>query len=218
MTRAEFNEAFREVIMTEFVDVPCEEQISFVFSEKFELKMKKLVAYQKKAYWKYMNTTKKRVSIAVIFLLSFFMLAMSSEDIRVSMLQWCENVYEEYIHYYFEGETTKIIEHEYQLMVIPEGFEKVYEQHDEERYIIEYENMLGECISLYQHVSNEFETYVDNENGHWSTIIINNNEVRFFDYSTQMGAIWTEDGYYMLLIYYGCDDMEIIKEMVENLK
>lgn len=165
-----------------------------------------------------MNTAKKRVAIAVISLLSMLMLAMSNEDVRASMLQWCENVYKEYIHYYFEGETTKKIEHVYKLTMVPDGFEVVYEYADAESVTICYEDEDGNYIEFMQYTTEEFGIYVDNEKGDWSTIVINNQEVKVFDYTTKMGAMWIEDGYYMLLIYHGCDDMEIVKEMVETMR
>lgn len=218
MTRKELNQAFREAIMLEFVDVPDESQITFAFSEKFEQKMQKLIARQKKSYWKYVNTAKKRVAVAALLVLSVAMMLLSNEEVRASMLQWCEDVYEEYIHYYFEGETTKVIEHEYQLTMIPDGFEVVYEDKDEERCIVEYENKDGDCISLYQNITNKFEINVDNENIEQYIAIIGNKEVTLSHYGTQMSAMWIEDGYFMLLMYYGCDNIEIIKEMVENVR
>lgn len=33
-----------------------------------------------------------------------------------------------------------------------------------------------------------------------------------------MGAVWVEDGYYMSLLYYGCEDIEIIKNMIETIE
>lgn len=218
MTRNELNQALREAVMSEFADVPDESQIAFAFSEKFEQKMRKLIVRQKKSYWKYVNTAKKRVAIAVISLLSMLMLAMSNKDVRASMLQWCENVYKEYIHYYFEGATTKVIEHEYQLTVIPDGFEKVYEQRDTESIMITYENQVGDYIQFRQQITEDFDTYVDNEKGKWSTVVINDKDVKVFDYTTLMGAMWVEDGYYMFLVYYGCDDNKIIKEMIETIR
>ncbi len=218
MTRTQLNQVFREALMSEFADIPCEEQISFVFSEKFEQKMKKLIVRQKKSYWKYVNTAKKRVAIAVISLLSVLMVALNNEEVKASMLQWCENVYQEYIHYYFEGGTTRVIEHEYQLTMIPEGFEKVYELKDQETIVSGYENASGDYIQLEQYVTEDFETYIDNEKGKWSTVTIGDKEVKLCEHIDLMAAMWIEDGYYMFLVYHGCDDVEIIKEIVENVK
>ncbi len=219
MTRAQLNQAFREVASMEFADIPCDEaQIQFNFSDKFTQKMEKLIARQKKPYWEYVNTAKKRIAIVAILVLSIAVTAFSNEEVRASMLQWCADVYEEYIRYYFEGNTTKIIGHEYQLTMIPEGFEVSYEEKVDNWCVVEYENEAGDCISLEQSVTDGFETYVDKEKGEWSTVIINNQEVKLFDYTTQMGAMWIEDGYFMFLVYYGCDNIEIIKEMVETVR
>ncbi len=218
MTRAQLNQAFREAAMAEFIDVPGETQIAFVFSDKFEQKMRKLIARQRKSYWKYVNTAAKRVAVIAILVLSIAMMALSNEEVRASMLQWCKDVYKEYIYHYFEGDTTKEIEHKYQLSVIPEGFEVVYEYAGTEHVVTCYEDEEGNYIMFSQWTTEDFGIYVDNEKGEWSTIIINNHEVKLFDYTVQKGAMWIEDGYYMLLEYHGCDDMEIIKEMVETVR
>ena len=111
-----------------------------------------------------------------------------------------------------------MIEHEYQLTVIPDGFEKVYEQRDTESIMITYENQVGDYIQFRQQITEDFDTYVDNEKGKWSTVVINDKDVKVFDYTTLMGAMWVEDGYYMFLVYYGCDDNKIIKEMIETIR
>ena len=219
MTRAQLNQAFREVASMEFADIPCDETlIQFNFSDRFTQKMEKLIARQKKPYWEYVNTVGKKIAIVAILVLSIAVTAFRNEEVRASMLQWCEDIYGEYIRYYFEGDTTKVIEHEYQLTKIPEGFERVYDQRDIETVVIGYENEVGDYIQLEQYATDGYETYIDNENGEWSTEIIGNKEVILADYGTQMSAMWNEDGYFMFLIYYGCDNMEIIKEMVDAVE
>lgn len=217
MTRKDLNQAFCEAVMSEFADVPDESQITFAFSEKFELKMQKLIACQKKSYWKYVNTAKKRVAVAVISLLSMFMLAMGNEDVRASMLQWCENVYEEYIHYYFEGETTKLIEHEYQLTVIPDGFEVVSTRKDLKWIVTEYENEIGDSICFVQSITDAYELHIDKEKLNWSSTIINKKEVKLFENEYLKGAIWVENGYVFELYYVGCVEFKVIIEVIENL-
>ncbi|MBQ2900331.1 MAG: hypothetical protein IJE49_12720 [Agathobacter sp.] len=182
MTRAELNQAFREVASMEFADIPADESmIPFEFSEKFTKKMEKLIARQKKPYWKYVNTAKKRVAIAVIAVLSLCMVALGNEEIRASMLQWCEDVYEEYIRYYFEGDTTKKIEYVYQLTMVPEGFEVEQEIGNTEYRLVKYRNNAGDSIKLEQGITEDRDYYWDNENGEWNTEILNDKEVKLFD-------------------------------------
>lgn len=219
MTRAQLNQAFREVASMEFADIPCDEEtISFAFSDNFIQKMDKLIARQKKSYWTYVNTAQKRVAIVVIAFISLFSIAFSNEEIRASMLQWCADVFDEYIYYYFEGDTTKEITHEYQLTMVPEGFEKVYEQRDIETVIIGYENEVGDCIQFEQQVTEGYGYFVDNEKLKWSNVIVDGMDIKIYENTDIMGAIWIEDGYSMRIAYYGCKDIEIIKEMVRTIK
>lgn len=99
MTKVELNQVFRESVSMEFADIPSnEEQISFPFSDNFLQKMSKLIALQKTLYWNCVNTATKRVAIVAFFLLSITATVFSNEEVRASILQWCADVYEEYIN------------------------------------------------------------------------------------------------------------------------
>ena len=99
MTKVELNQVFRESVSMEFADIPSnEEQISFPFSDNFLQKMSKLIALQKTLYWNCVNTATKRVAIVAILFLTIASVVFSNEEARASMLQWCEDVYEEYIN------------------------------------------------------------------------------------------------------------------------
>ena len=219
MNRAQLNQAFREVASMEFADIPSDEtQIQFNFSDEFTKKMEKLIAHQKKPYWEYVSTLEKRIVIVAILVLSIVVTAFSYEEVRASMLRWCEDMYEEYIRYYFEGDTTKVIEYEYQLTYVPEGFEKVYEQRDYETIIIGYENKVGDYIQFEQHATTGYDFNVDNENGEWSNIIIDDEDIRVYQHPDLMCALWIEEGYSMYIVYYGCQDVKMIYEMIRTMK
>ena len=56
MSREEFKAAFREVISSEFAQIPTDEDsIDFTFSEKFIKRMDKLIRAQKKSYYKFIG-------------------------------------------------------------------------------------------------------------------------------------------------------------------
>lgn len=219
MTSAELKQAFREAASMEFADIPCDEaQIVFNFSDRFLQKMDKLIARQKKPYWGLVNTARKRVAVVAILILSIVMTVFSSEEIRASMLQWCVDVYDTYIYYFFEGETTKEITHEYQLTMVPEGFEVIYDYRDEESITIGYENIEGDYIQFEQHVTEGYDYYVDNENLKWSKIMLDGLEVKLYEHPDMMGAIWIRDGYSMQITYYGCEEIEIITKMINAVE
>lgn len=219
ISKAELKQAFREVASMEFAEIPCsEEQIVFTFSKKFHKKMEKLIVRQQSAFWHMCNTMAKKTAVIVIVAVSLFVTLLSSEEIRASMLEWCANVYKEYMEYYFEGETTTKIKHEYQLTMVPDGFEVVYEQRDIESITTCYENEEGDAIEFQQYVTEGFRYVLDNENTTYSTVMIDGKEVKIYKYYELAGAMWIEDGYYLWLIYYGCEDLNIIKEMVRTIE
>ena len=99
MTRVQLNQVLRDAASMEFADISSnEEQITFSFSDKFLHKMEKLIARQRKLYWNFVNTATKRVAIVVILLLSISATVISNEEVRATMLQWYEDVYEERIN------------------------------------------------------------------------------------------------------------------------
>lgn len=219
MIRAELNQAFREAIAMEFSDVPKEDSVvAFSFSNRFEQRMRTLIHRQRKSYWKYVNTAKKRVAVAVITMFSILMLALGNDDVRASMLQWCADVYDTHIHFYFEGDTTKEIEYEYYLTMVPDGFEMVRDAKGSRLRVLEYKNETGDTITLEQHVTDGYESVVDNENVEWSTCEIRGLEVYIYMWEEYMGAMWCEDGDFMHLVYYGCEDIALIKEMVRTIE
>lgn len=67
MTREELNRAFQESIAEEFADIPeNEDEIGHVFSDKFVRNMDKLIARQKKPYWKLIYNGKMRVAMVAM--------------------------------------------------------------------------------------------------------------------------------------------------------
>lgn len=63
--KKEFDKAFREVVSTEFADIPENEgDIDYEFSEQFNAKMQRLIKEQKQPWYIFTNTVTKRVAIA----------------------------------------------------------------------------------------------------------------------------------------------------------
>lgn len=71
MNKDDFNGAFRKVISKEYSHIPAENDIDFEFSDKFKNKMDKHINSTKKATWKFINSTAKKVAmIALLIILS----------------------------------------------------------------------------------------------------------------------------------------------------
>ena len=60
MSKDDFKRAFREVVSSEFANIPLDENnIDITFSEKFNKKMEKLIKSQRKSYYILINMTVK---------------------------------------------------------------------------------------------------------------------------------------------------------------
>lgn len=219
MTRAQLNQAFREVASMEFADIPWDEAaISFSFSDKFLQKMEKLIARQKKPYWEYVNTVKKRVAIVAVVCLSLFVTACSNEEFREPIIRQMEKLEGMMRHYFIEGDARIEIENKYYLTTVPDEFELVLELGDSGWHMVRYQDKEGNCIEFSQYASDGLNYNVEDEMINEYSIEIRESEVLIFEYSDSIRAIWTEDGYGMGLIYKGCTEVNVIIEMIESMR
>lgn len=219
MTRTQLNQAFREVATMEFVDIPCEEaQIEFHFSEQFNKKMEKLIVRQKKPYWEYVNTAKKRVAIVAIVFLSVLATACSNKEFREPIIRKIEQLEGIMRHYFIDGDLRNEIENVYHLTMIPEGFHIVLEYGNSSWHMVRYQDEKGNQIEISQYATGELNYNVKDEMIKENSVKIRDAEVMIFEYSDEMQAIWTEDGYGMGLIYKGCTDVDVIIKLIETME
>lgn len=123
MSREEFKAAFREVISSEFAQIPTDEDsIDFTFSEKFIKRMDKLIRAQKKSYYKFINTAGKRVAVIFAAIITLFTASLSVKAIREPVVRFIKQVYETFIHYTFEGDIQPKIKKEFFIKTLPDGF------------------------------------------------------------------------------------------------
>lgn len=73
MSREEFKAAFREVVSSEFAQIPTDEDsIDFTFSEKFMKRMDKLIKSQRKPYWNFISTVSRRAAVIIVAIIQIF--------------------------------------------------------------------------------------------------------------------------------------------------
>lgn len=85
ITKADFKNAFREVIAQEFSHIPNDENsIDFTFSEKFERQMQRLIRSQRRIFYSFTNTSYKRVATVLVVLLTTAVTLFSIKPVRDS--------------------------------------------------------------------------------------------------------------------------------------
>lgn len=151
ISKAEFKSAFREVVSLEFSHIPQDENsINYIFSEQFNKRMQKLIKSQKKLYWNFVNTAAKRAAVIFVAIITIFTAAFSVKAIREPILKFIEQVYETFIHYSYDGETTDTITKEYVITQLPEGFKQTNKIKNDDFILTEYTNQMGDVIEFKQ--------------------------------------------------------------------
>lgn len=215
----EFNKAFREVISTEFSHISTDESsIDFIFSKKFEQKMKKLIAKQKKTYWQFVNTAMKRVAVASMAFIIIFTMTFSVKAIREPIVDFFIEVYETFTRYLFAGDTTDTITYEYKITNLPEGFTQTTTVKDDNLIMTVYENSNGDSIELSQSTTQDAQFTLDTEIGDVDTKIIAGNHVDIYTIDNLTQAMWVEDEYFFILTYVGESDLNTMQLIIESIE
>lgn len=220
ITKAEFKQAFREVVSLEFSHIPTDENsIEYTFSKKFNRRMEKLIKSQKKVYWKFVNTASKRVAIIFLAIFTMFTAAFSVKAIREPIINFIKQVYESFTHYSFDGDKTEAIAREYIITEIPDGFAQTNKIVNENSIITTYENSNKETIKFTQQISNNHSgIYFDNENTEISKETVDGVEVEFQKWYDTNSAIWTKDGYFFMIDCVGNISIDDIKKIIISIE
>lgn len=222
ITESEFDRAFREVVASEFKDIPLnEEEIDCTFSKKFERKMDKLIRTEKKVYWRFVNTAYKKAIIAAVVITLLLTGALSVSAVRKSIVNFIIEIYETFVSFDIDGEGTNEILYEYKFSSIPDGFTETNVLDTPAGIEHEYTNDVGEKIGLTQCGTDGFVLSIDNEHGTLSEITVKGLTVYVYvhESNTFTSAQWiTEDGYALTLSYEGEIDIDTMIALIESIE
>lgn len=220
ITKAEFKQAFREVVSLEFSHIPTDENsIKYTFSEKFNKRMNKLIKSQKKVYWNLVNTATKRAAIIFIAILTVFTATFSVEAIREPIIKFIKQVYESFTHYSFDGDTIEFIEKEFAIHQMPEGYEQIDKTVTDNSVVTIYKNELDYTIYFLQSTTDSHTVFfVDNESGNSYTETVNGINVDFKEWYDTKTAMWTQNGYVFTLDCTGNISFDEIKQMIMSIE
>ena len=218
MSREEFKAAFREVISSEFAQIPTDEDsIDFTFSEKFIKRMDKLIRAQKKSYYKFINTAGKRVAVIFAAIITLFTASLSVKAIREPVVRFIRQVYETFIHYTFEGEIQPKIKKEFFIKTLPDGFI----QHDKIESDLAITTIYvndNNTIKFTQQSTNNANHFFDNESGTLTKVTISGINVDIYESENIKHAVWTDEGYFFKLTCIGEINIDSVTMMIESIQ
>ena len=218
MSREEFKAAFREVVSSEFAQIPTDEDsIDFTFSEKFIKRMDKLIRAQKKSYYKFINTAGKRVAVIFAAIITLFTASLSVKAIREPVVRFIKQVYETFIHYTFEGDIQPKIKKEFFIKTLPDGFI----QHDKIESDLAITTIYvndNNTIKFTQQSTNNANHFFDNESGTLTKVTISGINVDIYESENIKHAVWTDEGYFFKLTCIGEINIDSVTMMIESIQ
>ncbi len=220
MSKADFNNALRAVISSEYSQIPCdEESIDYTFSKKFDKRMNKFIKAQGRSYHFLVNTVGKRVAVVFVVFLTLFTISMSVSAIRQPIVNFFFAIRDGFNEYFFEGDTVNIIEKKYSITELPAGYTQKNIMDTESLRVIEYENKNGNEIIFSQGISDGYMLSVDNENCKRETVYIDNLEIELYEWEYMKKAIWVKDCYVFDISFSDVNfSVEDIKKVIMSVK
>ncbi|MBP3446475.1 MAG: DUF4367 domain-containing protein [Clostridia bacterium] len=213
--------AFREVASSDFVSVPSEAEIEYEFSDRFYIKMNKLIRDVEYNNKHLVSKGKRNVIAFVAAVIILLTGLMSVSAVRESLLEFFVNIQKTFAEFTFGGETTKQIDYVYSFLELPEGFVLTNEEVDLDMSVYRryYNTDTEESIVLMQNTTDGMHMSVDRENGAYEKILLEDTEIYLYENNLQNSifAQWIQDGYYMLLDYQGKESQEWFLNLIKTI-
>jgi len=219
---SELREAFREAARREFAAVPPEEELDYVFSPRFEHRMRRLIRAQAHSYWFLINTAAKRAAIVAAIILALLTTALAIKPVRQRIIQFFVDVYEEYFEIRFGEEKKDDIDPtptsmvRYTLTELPEGYEEVAFIGMQHLLWTKWEDPNGSRIILQQEVGTQ-EITIDNRKQGATLIEDKTISVFYKENANGQSYTWGKDGFIFVLTTYNSSPEQDL-EMIASLK
>ncbi len=167
----------------------------YIFSDKYKRKINKLIKRREKPYFKLICTTGRRIVCAAAAVIIVLASSLSVEAVREAIHDFLMNIFKGHTAVSVSGtmeDYPTVIEEEYEIANLPEGFEMVDYYADEISIFIMYENkdkyilfeqtVYCDFMGNFDNSNSEFEYYTDmfgheyliQDTGHNYCVIYNN--------------------------------------------
>ncbi|MBR3837152.1 MAG: DUF4367 domain-containing protein [Clostridia bacterium] len=217
MTKAELKDAFRTVVSKEFQNVPREDEIDHRFSPAFLKRMEKLFRKQKRFYWEWVNSRRKRVAVALILAAALLATACGIPAVRKTLARFAVEIYDTFASATVEQGGTDSIKKEYRSQSIPDGFIETVCKRQDQFIEITYEDNMGRKIVFRQRVVVNSQFTRDIEKGDFLEETVGSREVLFLESSEVLSFTWLQNGYRFDVLVHGDVSNEAIFAMIAGV-
>lgn len=212
-----FIQSLIEVKDKELSKLKSEDEIEWEFSEKFENSMNKLIKKNNHIQLSTRRTVRKGLLAAIIALIVAFTGLMSVSATRKPFIEFIKKVFPQFNEITLSENSVPpvdMIETEYTLIDLPEGFELETYQKDDCGIFAVWHNSNGEEITFSQDILN-LNVSVDTEHG-YEELNINGYSAYLINYEKNAILFWS-DGKYYFTLNVPIDYKDKIITMSENI-
>lgn len=218
-TKEQLAKAFSIVLLEQVPDLS--DIPDHVFSERFEKRMKKLVAREATHPWAIRHPVAKNLIAAVIVIILLFALSMSVGAVRDKVVNFFLKHFQDHDEITFDLPQKDTIETEYEISSIPQGF-VLLSKNSANPSIISwtYSNENGSTILFRQYLASpSHSTTIDNERTQMKTIEVDDQIVFVSEDYKVLTLIWDYDGYvFWLMVDKNCFSLETTIEIYRSVK
>lgn len=156
MAENKLKTALREVVSTEFAEIPRNErEINHSFSDDFLRRMDKLTHAQRSRFWRMTNTVPKRVAAVAAAFLLIALTACSIPSVRAAATKFIRETFDSYVHFFTEKSERRQITEHYRLTELPDGYAEEIVVKNDSCCISFYQNEAGDRIIFAQSVTGD---------------------------------------------------------------
>ena len=219
MTENNLSMALREVVSSEFSNIPInEDEINYTFSNRFLNKMDKLTKAEKSRFWRMTNTAPRRVAVVLASLLIIILTACSIPPVRAAVVGFIKETYDNCVRLFTGDVGSNKISDQYGLTELPDGFTETGRTESNSRRIVSYQNAYGNQIIFTHSTAEDYSVFLDNEDGELSEIDISGINVSVYESDDCMVAVWLQDQYAFHLTVYGDYGIDYIIDLAGTVQ
>ena len=192
-------------------------------SEKFENGIQKLAKKRKTLIWQATKTVPRRIAVVFVAAIITFCMMMSISAIRIPVINFFVNIYEEFIGIFVNEEEGAYVPDKIETVALPTYMIDDYILDDSQNYGRDAEtywvNSYGDVIILYQEIlEDEMQATIDNENIDYQEETLNNITIYYTINNGEYQLIWSNGGYLFTLMCMEDISFNEIKMIIFSIK
>lgn len=213
-------EAFQEIDKWEYENLHLEALEEVIPSPAYIKRMERLMKWQKRSCWKYVNTVGKRIAMIAVVIALAFGLSMSVSAVREPVVKFFVHIYERFVEFFYDDDVVtkapSTIETVYTLGYVPEGYELESCSIEKMATCFIWINEAGEQIVFSQRTLNG-NNFLDYENTNYEIVYIEDIKIALANKNEVKYCFWNCEEYRYSLIVPETLSFDIVILLINSI-